>query len=408
MPRRSLPAVFSFESAELVSTCRPGRKIQAPCGLDMTNVRHPDATSSPAQLEEFMRLALRLASGGRGKTSPNPMVGAVVVRAGKVVGTGCHRYPGGPHAEVVAIEKAGKLAKGSALFVTLEPCCHYGRTPPCVTKIVEAGISGVFASIVDPDPRVRGKGFRFLRQQKVKVNVGLLAEEAGKLNEAYIKWVTEKRPFVAVKVCESLDGRIATSSGQSRGLGSEEEIEFAHALRARYDAVLVGVGTVLADNPKLTVRNVRGRNPHRIVLDSRLRTPVSSKMLKRDGNERVIVVSVEGVAKTRVEALESRGIEVWTLPGKKGRVNLESFLSEAAGRSIQSILVEGGSDVITSFLKGKLVDKVYVAIAPKILGGTQRVSWPKELGIRSVTRGLGLKELRVRRLGTDILVEGYL
>ena len=374
----------------------------------MAKTRHPEPASSPVQIEDFMKQALKLASKGRRHTSPNPMVGAVVVRDGRVVGTGCHRYLGGSHAEVVAIGKAGGLARGGALFVNLEPCCHYGRTPPCVFKIVESGIKEVFASIVDPDPRVSGKGLRFLRRHKVRVNVGLLGEEAGRLNEAYITWVTRKRPFVALKVCESLDGRIATSGGQSRGLGSEEEVKFAHALRAKYDAVLVGVGTVLADNPRLTVRNVRGSSPHRIVVDSRLRTPLSSKMLRRDGRERVIVASAEGASKAKVRALQSEGVEVWTLPGRDGMVNLKSLLSRAADQRIQSILVEGGSDVITSFLEGRLVDKIYVAIAPKILGGTTRVSWPKDIGIRNLDRALRLKEVRVRRLGTDVLVEGYL
>jgi len=374
----------------------------------MAKATHPELGLSTAQTEGFMGQALRLATRGRRKTSPNPMVGAVVVLDGKAVGTGCHRYLGGPHAEIVAIDKAGQLARGGVLFVNLEPCCHYGRTPPCVFKIVESGIKGVFAGMVDPDPRVNGKGFNFLRRHNIKVNVGLLGKEAWKLNEAYIKWVTEKRPFVAVKVCESLDGRIAASSGQSRGLGSEEEIRFAHALRAEYDAVLVGVDTVLSDNPRLTVRNVKGPNPHRIVLDSRLRTPLSSEILRCEGREKVIVVSDKSAPKSKVGALQSRGVEVWTLPGKNGRINLRSLLSKAANYSIQSILVEGGSDVITSFLRAKLADKIYVAIAPKILGGTQRASWPKELGVRNITQALGLTQVRVRRLGTDILVEGYL
>ena len=377
-------------------------------GNDVANAKRPESGLSPEQIEGFMRLAFRLASRGRRRTSPNPMVGAVVVRDGRVVGVGCHRYAGGPHAEVVAIERAGKLAKGGVLFVNLEPCCHYGRTPPCVLRIVESGIRRVFASIVDPNPRVSGRGFRFLRQRRVSVDVGVLGDEARRLNEAYIKWVTEKRPFVAVKVCESLDGRLATSGGQSRGLGSKEEIEFAHALRAKYDAVLVGVGTVLTDNPKLTVRTVRGPNPHRIILDSRLRTPVSSEILKCKGKEKVIVASTKGVSGAKIEALQARGVEVWTLPGKNGKVNVKGFLSKAASHSIQSILVEGGSDVITSFLREKLVDKIYVAIASKILGGTQRSSWPKEIGVRRMAQALRLKDVRVQRLGTDVLVEGYL
>jgi len=375
---------------------------------EMAREKHEMSGLSEPQARKFMKMAIRLASGGFGRTSPNPMVGAVVVREGKVVGSGSHQYPGGPHAEVVALERAGKLAKGGVLFVNLEPCSHFGRTPPCVPKIAESGIRAVFASMVDPDPRVRGKGFEFLRRHKIHVDVGLLAQEARELNEAYVKWIVEKRPFVSLKVCESLDGRIAASGGQSRGLGSDEEIRFAHSLRARHDAVLVGVGTVLSDDPRLTVRNARGVNPHRIIIDSRLRTPLTSRILKREADERVIVVSSNGAPRVKANLLRSRGVEVWEIPGKDGRVDLRNLLSRAGRESIQSVLVEGGSDVITSFLDSKLVDKIYVAITPRILGGTQRNSWPKEIGVSSVGRALRLDQVKVRRLGPDVLVEGYL
>jgi len=355
-----------------------------------------------------MRRALKLAERGRRKTSPNPMVGAVVVRNGKIVGEGWHSHAGGPHAEVIAVGKAGKLARGAALFINLEPCCHYGRTPPCAPKIVDSGIRTVFASIVDPDPRVNGRGLRFLRRHQTIVNVGLLAGDARKLNEAYITWITKKRPFVAVKVSESLDGRLAASDGSSRGLGSSAEIKFVHALRAKHDAVLVGVGTILKDNPRLTVRCAKGPNPHRIIFDSRLRAPISSETLKRNGDEKIIVVCLRDAPEARIRALESRGIEVWRLGGRDGRVNIRTFLSEAARRSIQSILVEGGSDVITSFLKERCVDRVYVAVAPKILGGDGRFSWPKEIGVRNIRDAIQLEQVGARKLGCDVLLEGYL
>ncbi|UCF78339.1 MAG: bifunctional diaminohydroxyphosphoribosylaminopyrimidine deaminase/5-amino-6-(5-phosphoribosylamino)uracil reductase RibD [Candidatus Eiseniibacteriota bacterium] len=359
--------------------------------------------------ERFMRQALRLARKGRGKTSPNPMVGAVVVRHGKVVGSGSHMRRGAAHAEVVAIEKAGRRARGGALFVNLEPCCHHGLTPPCVSAIVESGIESVFASIVDPDPRVSGGGFRFLRRHGVAVQVGILRNDAEELNESYLKWARTKRPFVAIKVCQSLDGRIAASNGGGRGLGSPEEIRFAHSLRSAYDAVLVGAGTVLSDDPRLTVREWRGRNPHRIVLDSRLGLPLKSRVFDRRGGERVIVAATKQRASNRkVEALKARGIEVWLLPEINGGVSLRRLLSRAGEDSIQSILVEGGSDVVTSFLKEKLADKLYVATSPKILGGTRSISWPKEIGVESVSKALPLRDLRVKRLGPDVLVEGYL
>ncbi|KPJ60025.1 MAG: hypothetical protein AMJ46_08830 [Latescibacteria bacterium DG_63] len=361
-----------------------------------------------ADVERFMKRALRLAARGRGRTSPNPMVGAVIVRDGEVVGTGSHRHWGAPHAEVVAIQEAGKRARGSALFVNLEPCSHHGLTPPCVSAIVESGISRVFASIVDPDPRVDGKGFRFLRRHGVVVDVGALREEALRLNETYLKWVRKKHPFVAIKVCQSLDGRIAASDGQARGLGSAEEIEFAHSLRARYDAVMVGVGTVVIDDPLLTVRRRRGRDPHRIILDSRLSLPLTSRVLEKRGDEKVIVAVINRAPKRKVKALRERGVEVWLLPEKNGRVSLRRLLSKAGKRSIQSILVEGGSEVVTSFLREKLADKLYVAIAPKILGGERSLTWPEEIGVRSVRGAVRLDGLRVKRLGTDVLLEGYL
>jgi len=273
---------------------------------------------------------------------------------------------------------------------------------------VKSGIRKVFAGIVDPDPRVNGKGLRYLRRHKTIANVGLLSGDALRLNEAYITWVTKKRPFVAVKVSESLDGRLAASDGSSRGLGSSQEIRFVHALRAQYDAVLVGAGTVLKDSPRLTVRRTRGRNPHRIVLDSRLSVPVSSGTLKRNGDEKVIVVCLRDAPEAKVKALESRGVEVWRVRGKAGRVNIKAFLSEAASRSIQSILVEGGSDVITSFLKDRCVDKMYVAVAPKILGGGGDFSWPKEVGVHNIKEALRFEQVSVRKLGPDVLLEGYL
>jgi diaminohydroxyphosphoribosylaminopyrimidine deaminase/5-amino-6-(5-phosphoribosylamino)uracil reductase len=336
------------------------------------------------------------------------MVGAVLVRGGKVVGTGSHRRRGAPHAEVVAIEKAGRKARGSTLFVNLEPCSHHGLTPPCVSRIVESGIAEVVAGIVDPDPRVNGRGLRYLRRHGVRVRVGILAEEARRLNEAYLKWVRERRPFVAIKVCESLDGRLAASDGQARGLGSPEEIKFVHSLRSSYDAVLVGAGTILSDDPRLTVRENGGRNPHRIVLDSRLRLSLKSRVLEKQGDERVIVAATKRAPKGKVKALEAGGVEVWLLPEKNGGVSLRRLLSRAGGQSIQSILVEGGSDVVTSFLKERLADKLHVAISPKILGGTRSVTWPKEIGAGSVSRALRLSGLSVKRLGTDVLVEGYL
>jgi diaminohydroxyphosphoribosylaminopyrimidine deaminase/5-amino-6-(5-phosphoribosylamino)uracil reductase len=362
-----------------------------------------------------MRTALRLAARARGMTSPNPLVGAVVVNRGKVVGTGYHHRFGMAHAETLALRDAGRRAHGGELYVNLEPCAHHGHTPPCASGIVEAGIKRVHVAIVDPDRRVHGRGIRFLRSHGVKVDIGLLAEEAKRLNEAYLKQAQTGLPFVALKLCESLDGRIAAQDGTSRGLGSPEEIAFVHGLRAAYDAVLVGSGTALTDDPRLTVRRTRGRNPHRILLDSRLRLPLNSRVLKPRKDERVIVAALrDGGAlrrsansvRRKVDALSSRGVEVWLLPGKDGRVDLRALVRKATLSRIQSVLVEGGGEVATSLIREKLADKAYVAISPRILGGNRGV-WPGDVGVNSVGKAIKLKHVRLHRLGDNVLVEGY-
>jgi diaminohydroxyphosphoribosylaminopyrimidine deaminase/5-amino-6-(5-phosphoribosylamino)uracil reductase len=354
----------------------------------------------------FMRLALRLAARGRGLTSPNPLVGAVVVRNGRIVGRGYHHKFGAAHAESLALDDAGSLARGGSLFVNLEPCTHYGHTPPCATKIVESGVKAVFVGAVDPDSRVNGRGIRLLRKHGVAVEVGLLGLEAERLNERYFKWARTGLPFVALKVCESLDGRLAASDGTSRGLGSTEEIAFVQELRSVYDAVLVGSGTVLSDNPRLTVRKQTGRNPHRIVLDSRLKIPVNARVLDSRKGEKVIVAALKDAPCRKAEALREAGVEVWLLPAKNEGVSLKALLSRAAASRIQSVLVEGGSGVATSFIRERLADKMYVALAPKILGGTRGV-WPADVGVSSIASAVKLRNPAFRRLGDDLLVEGY-
>lgn len=372
--------------------------------------------TGPTQARRFMRMALMLAAKARGMTSPNPLVGAVVVRGGRVVGRGYHHRFGEAHAEALALEDAGPLARGGELYVNLEPCAHHGHTPPCVAAIVKSGIRRVHVSIVDPDRRVCGKGIRFLRSHGVKVEVGLLADQAERLNERYLKWTRTGLPFVALKLCESLDGRLAAQDGSSRGLGSREEVAFVHGLRAAYDAVLVGSGTMLADDPRLTVRRASGRSPHRIVLDSRLRLPLDARALKPGSGERVIVAALRDAdaprrraesLRRKAGALRSNGAEVWLLPAKDGRVSLKALLKRAAQSRIQSILIEGGGGVATSLLKEKLADKVYVAVSPKILGGS-RGTWPGDVGVTRVERALRLKNVSLRRLGDNMLVEGYL
>ena len=358
------------------------------------------------QERRFMRTALALASKARGMTSPNPLVGAVVVNGGRVVGRGYHHRFGMAHAETLALDDAGSRARGGELYVNLEPCAHHGHTPPCVAGIVESGIKKVFVGALDPDRRVNGKGIRFLRARGVKVEVGLMTDEAERLNEGYLKWTRTGLPFVALKLCQSLDGRLAAQDGTSRGLGSPEEVAFVHGLRAAYDAVLVGSGTVLSDDPRLTVRRAKGRNPHRIVLDSRLRLPLNARVLRVGKDERVVVAALTSAPRRKANALRRNGVEVWLLPPKDGMVNLGALLRKAARSCVQSILVEGGARVATSLIRERLADKAYIAVAPRILGGS-RGEWPGDVGVKSVRDGVQLKNPTFRRLGDNVLVEGY-
>lgn len=349
---------------------------------------------------KFMKLALRLARRGLGSTHPNPMVGALVVEGGKVLGSGWHRRPGEPHAEVIALNEAGDSARGATMYVTLEPCAHYGRTPPCVERILEAGISRLVCATVDPNPLVDGRGIARLKEAGVEVEVGVSEEEARELNRAYFKYVTTGRPFVTLKWAQTLDGRIATRSGDSRWITGEGARRYAHRLRAEADAVVVGVGTVLSDDPQLTVRLARGRNPLKVVLDSRLRTPPTAKVLS---GGKVVLATTELASSESRKALEEAGARVWVLPEREGRVDIEALLVKLAGEGKISVLVEGGREVLTSFLRRGTCDRIVVLLAPKLLGeGTDALG---DLGIERISDALSLRILRMRRFGGDICLE---
>lgn len=333
--------------------------------------------------------------------SPNPMVGAVLVKGGRVIGAGYHRRYGGDHAEVDAIKRAKEPVRGATLYVTLEPCCHWGKTPPCTDAILRAGISRVVVATLDPNPRVAGRGKAILEENGVEVEVGVLADEARRLNRAYFKYHEEGLPLVTLKWAQTLDGRIATSAGDARWISSEPALRFAHRLRAHHDAVLVGIGTVLRDDPELTVRLVRGRNPKRVVLDSRLRLPLDAKLLSSpDG---LIVAHSQGAEPEKAEALRARGAEV--IPCGEERVDLRRLLLELHRRSVQSVLVEGGREVLTGFLREGLWDRVVVIIAPKLMGeGIEAIG---DLGIREVKDALTFEGPTFRRMGPDLVFEGW-
>lgn len=352
-----------------------------------------------------MREALRIARNAEGRTSPNPLVGAVIVKDGKIIAEGWHRQAGTPHAEIHALNMAGELAKGATLYVTLEPCSHFGRTPPCAQAVVDAGISRVVAAMKDPNPKVAGRGFEILRSAGIEVEVGLLEAEARKLNEVFIKWVTRKLPFVTMKFACSLDGKIATVSGESQWITCAESRRFTHHLRDINDAILVGVGTVLADNPSLTTRLVEGKNPIRVIVDSTARTPLDSKVVT-DKSARTFIATTSKAPSDKISALKACGVEI-IKAGDGERVDLQLLMQELARREITSVLVEGGGTIHFAMLNAGLVDKVLAFIAPKIIGGANSMTAVEGAGFAKLSDAVTLKDLTLEQLGDDILLSGY-
>jgi diaminohydroxyphosphoribosylaminopyrimidine deaminase/5-amino-6-(5-phosphoribosylamino)uracil reductase len=354
--------------------------------------------------EDYMKLALRLARRGLGRTSPNPLVGAVIVKDNRIIGRGYHRYYGGKHAEINAMENAEEAVRGATLYVTLEPCCHYGKTPPCVDAVIKSNIGKVVIGSLDPNPRVNGRSVEILRQHGVATEVGVLEAECRSLNEAHFKFMTTGVPLVTVKFAQTLDGRIAASTGNSQWVSSPPSRRLAHKWRSLHDAVVVGVGTVLTDNPELTVRLVRGRNPARIVLDSKLRIPPASKVLANQAAAPTLIATTLGADKEKLAALRQMGIEVLTVPkDERGEVDLAQLLKVLGQRDISSVLVEGGAATITSFLRLRLADRLVAIVAPKLMGkGIEAVG---ELNITEVSQALKLSFSRTYRSGEDLVVE---
>lgn len=359
--------------------------------------------------ERYMWLAMDLAAKGIGETSPNPVVGAVIVKDGEVVSTGYHQRAGGPHAEVIALDSAGEAARGATLYVTLEPCSYTGRTPPCVDKIIESGIRKVVAAMGDPNPLVNGLGFEKLRTAGIKVKTGVLEEKAARLNEVFVKYITTKKPFVTMKAAMTLDGKIATRTKASRWISSERSREFGHRLRHHTDAIMVGVGTVLADNPSLTTRLPEGgHNPLRIVIDSKAATPLTAKVIAEMPESTLLFVT-DSASQDKIVSLRKAGVDITVLPADdKGRVPLEEVMLELGRREISSVLVEGGSTLNFSLLAGSLVDKAYFFIAPLIFGGVDAPSPVGGDGVISVADAWKVKDIEISRYEADLLVTGYI
>lgn len=356
--------------------------------------------------EIYMREALRIAKNAEGRTSPNPMVGAVIVRDGRIIAEGWHRQSGTPHAEVHALNMARKLAVGATMYVTLEPCSHFGRTPPCADRIIEAEIARVVVAVTDPNPMVAGRGIDILRAAGVTVDVGILSDEARKLNEVFFKWVTKKIPFVTAKFACSLDGKIATVSGESQWISCEESRRFTHKLRDVNDAIMVGIGTVLADNPSLTTRlESGGRNPVRVIVDSNARTPLDSNVV-RDGLAKTIIAVTSHAPIKKVTALTELGAEIIDT-GDSEQVDLNILMRELADREITSVLVEGGGALNFSMLRAGLVDKVMAFIAPKIIGGRTALTAVEGNGFAKLSDAVKLRDITTEIIGADILISGY-
>ncbi|GIV20005.1 MAG: riboflavin biosynthesis protein RibD [Armatimonadota bacterium] len=354
-----------------------------------------------------MRRALALAR--RGFTAPNPMVGAVLVKEGRVVGEGYHRRAGMPHAEVEALRRAGENARGATLYVTLEPCSHWGRTPPCADALIEAGVRCVYAAMQDPNPQVAGRGFQKLREAGIEVQVGVLEEQARQLNEIFVKYHTTGMPFVTVKAAMSLDGKIATHTGDSKWITDEPARRLAHRLRAQHDAVLVGIGTVLQDDPLLTVRLPRLREPlhrWRVVVDSRLRCPEEAQVLRVEDSP-TLIATTESASPEKVARLRERGVQVEVLPDEGGRVDLGALMKLLAHRGVTGVFCEGGGTLIASLLAKRLVDKVVFFYAPCIIGGQAAPTAVEGEGYACVEGCLRLDRVYWRRVGRDRMVQAY-
>ena len=352
--------------------------------------------------KKYMELAIKLAERGKGVTSPNPMVGCIVVKRGRIVGKGFHRKAGTEHAEVLAINDAGKKAVNSTLYVNLEPCSHWGRTPPCTEKIVEAGVREVIIGMEDPNPLV--DGFRELKFRGLKTKIGILDKEAKKLNEAYTKFMKTKRPFVILKVAMSVDGKIATSTGDSKYITSKEARTYVHQLRSEVDAVMVGLNTVLRDNPELTPRLVKGKDPMKIVVDSKLKIPKNCNLMKNPA--KLIIATTNNALKNTIKKFQQKGINVIITKSKSGFVDLDDLMKQLGKHEITSVMIEGGSQLNSSAIKEGIVDKALIFAAPKIIGNG--IGAIGSLGIKKIDKAINLKNPIVKKIGKDVLIEGYL
>jgi len=353
----------------------------------------------------FMNKALELAFKAKGKTSPNPAVGAIVVKNDRILASGYHKKTGSAHAEVIALKKAGRRSKDSSLYVTLEPCSHFGRTPPCVDSIIRNRVKKVIIGTKDPNPVNNGNSIRILRRHGIKVKLGCLEDSSKKINEDFIKYIAKEIPFVTVKVAESLDGKIALSSGDSKWITSQKTRDFSHNLRRLHDAILVGINTVLKDDPLLNCPD-KNRRFFKVIIDSKLRIPLKAKIFSKTSRGKIIIATCLSDSK-KFRILSKKGIILIKAPKRKGKVDLEFLLKKLAQLEIMNVLVEGGGQIIGSLFDEGLVDKVMFFVAPKIVGGDNSLTSVAGRGIRTIQKAINLKDIQFKKINTDLLVEGY-
>lgn len=359
--------------------------------------------------ERLVKRAFSLAKKGYGKTSPNPMVGAVLLRDGVIVGEGYHQKAGAPHAEINAISAAGNKAEGADLYINLEPCSHHGRTPPCVEAVIKAGIRRAFIAMVDPNPKVSGRGITLLKDAGIEVHVGILEAEARKLNEAYIKHIATGMPFVILKAAATLDGKTATKTGDSKWITGETSRQRVHRMRNGVDAILVGIKTIERDNPLLTarLRRGKGKDPARVVLDEELKISTEAHVVNPESEAPLIIATTDKAPTPRIIELERLGIEVLVFKNADGLVPLRPLIKELGSMGIVSLIIEGGSEVHASALREKIVDKIAFFYAPKIIGGVKSLGIVGGSGAKYISEAIEVDEVTTKKIGKDLLVEGY-
>lgn len=359
---------------------------------------------------KYMKRAIELSKLGIGYTYPNPLVGAVIVKNGKVIGEGYHAFYGRPHAEINAFKNATEDVKGATMYVTLEPCSHYGKTPPCAEAIVRNGIKEVVIGMKDPNELVSGKGIEILKQNGIKVTLGVCEEEIRKLNEIFIKYITSKLPFCILKTAMTLDGKISTVTGDSQWISNEISRQYVHEIRHRVAGIMVGIGTVMQDDPSLTTRlkDKKGRDSSRIIVDTRARIPLEAKVLNLDSDAKTIIATTELASKNKIHALKEKGAEIIITPIKNKEVDLSYLIRELGKMNIDSVLLEGGSTLNYSALEEGIVDKVISFISPKIIGGTGAKTPVGGEGKHSIKNAIMLENIKVSRFEEDIVIEGYI